>query len=126
MSSLITAKVAQGLSLLLLIWSSQYWWTVSRKKCSSSFYWTYWLILTLESFEPWNCFGTGKLHSAVLVQYFPFYKCKWWQNLQNRRQVGHLKYLFINTVNCLYANINLNLKNSTQNNFAKERGRSFF
>lgn len=37
-----------------------------------------------------------------------------------KRQVGHLKSLFINIVNCLYANINLNLKkNSTQNNFAK-------
>lgn len=47
------------------------------------------------------------------------------QNLQNRRQVGQLKYLFINTVNCLYANINFNLKSSTQNNFAKERKKLF-
>lgn len=37
-----------------------------------------------------------------------------------------MKYLFIDTVNCLYANISLNLKNNTQNTFAKERGRTFF
>lgn len=51
---------------------------------------------------------------------------KWWQNLQNRKQVGHLKYLFINAVSCLYANVNLNLKNNIQNNFAKKKGGTFF
>lgn len=42
--------------------------------------------------------------------------------MQNRRQVGHLKYLFINAISYLYADINLSLKNNAQNNFGKEKG----
>lgn len=42
-----------------------------------------------------------------------------------QKQVGHLKYFFVNTVSCLYANISLILRNNTPIIYKKEKGRTF-